>query len=147
MFLTKYKPEFPYKGNQVIISSDRVLLHSKNDSIFLFGKTAVSISTPGTFNIDANQNVIISAPTIQLGLNAQTTGEPVVKAKALITQLEILLDSLQDLSDALAGLKSERSGLAAVVVKIVKAAEVLTPKITQIKGQLKTIKSTVTFTN
>ena len=33
-----YKPEFPYKGNQVIISSGRVTNHSYDDFIFMFGK-------------------------------------------------------------------------------------------------------------
>ena len=50
-----FKPEFPYKGNQVIISSGRVLLHAKEDFIFLFGKKGVGISTPNTFNIDATE--------------------------------------------------------------------------------------------
>ncbi len=33
-----YVPEFPYKGKQIIISSGRVIVHAKEDSVFLFGK-------------------------------------------------------------------------------------------------------------
>ena len=34
----QYKPEFPYRGNQIIIDSGRVLLNSKEDSTFILGK-------------------------------------------------------------------------------------------------------------
>ena len=47
---TAYKPAFPYRGKQIIIDSDRVLLNAKNDSIFILGDKAVGISTNGTFN-------------------------------------------------------------------------------------------------
>ena len=33
--IVMYKPEFPYKGNQVIISSGRVTNHSYDDFIFI----------------------------------------------------------------------------------------------------------------
>jgi hypothetical protein len=65
-----YKPQFPYLGPQAILSSDRVMLYSKKDGIFIIGKQTVAISTQKTLNIDAKEGVIISSPKIQLGLNA-----------------------------------------------------------------------------
>jgi len=147
MALTDYRPEFPYKGNQVIISSGRVLLHSKSDSIFLFGKKAVSVSTPGTFNVDANQGMTVTAPIIELGNNAMEQGEPVAKAETLIVQLNRLLDGIKDLSDALKELKSEPEGLAAAVVLITNKALLLSDTTTSVRGKLVTIASNVTFTN
>ena len=65
-----YQPEFPYRGNQIIIDSGRVLLNSKEDSTFIVGKKAVSISSGGTINLDSNERCIINSPEIRLGLDA-----------------------------------------------------------------------------
>jgi hypothetical protein len=73
---TAYKPAFPYRGKQIIIDSDRVLLNAKNDSIFILGDKAVGISTNGTFNIDSGGKTIINSPQIDLGLEAK---HPIIK--------------------------------------------------------------------
>jgi len=65
-----YQPEFPYRGNQIIIDSGRVLLNSKEDSTFIVGKKAVSISSGGTINLDSDERCIINSPEIRLGLDA-----------------------------------------------------------------------------
>lgn len=78
-----YTPQFPYKSDQIILSSDRVLLHSRNDAIFLFGKQAVSLSSPNTINLDATQKVLIDSPKIELGRKAEEDGEPVVMGDRL----------------------------------------------------------------
>lgn len=90
-----FKPEFPYKGNQVIITSDRVMLHSKNDAIFIFGKQAVSLSSPQTINLDATQRVLIDSPKIELGRKAEVDGEPVVLGNKLNDQLLDLTIAIQ----------------------------------------------------
>ena len=68
--------EFPYRGKQIIIDSDRVLLNAKKDSIFILGDKAVGISTNGTFNIDSGGKTIINSPQIDLGLEAK---HPIIK--------------------------------------------------------------------
>lgn len=152
MPLTQYRPQFPYTGNQVIISSDRVLLHSKADSIFLFGKTAVGISTPATLNVDANIGTTINSPTIELGLNAKETGEPVHRGKALNTQLGRVLSALSTLSAALANLKSNPEDLAASIPPIQNAATILQGVVDDVAGaggnpgKLDTTLSNTTFT-
>ena len=148
MALTNYKPDFPYKGNQVIISSGRVVIHSKDDAVFLFGKKAVSISTPGTFNVDATKGVTINAPIIELGIGAsqEGVGEPVVKGKALITQLTRLIDQVQGLSEALQQLRSSRKGFAKSLPLVINKAKLLNDASTSVKNQLTSILSTVTNT-
>ena len=76
-----YKPEFPYRGKQIIIDSNRVLLNAKNDSVFIVGDKAVGISTNGTFNIDSDGKTIINSPQIDLGLDAE---ESAVKGDTLV---------------------------------------------------------------
>jgi hypothetical protein len=89
-----YKPEFPYKGNQLILSSERVLVHAKSDAIFLFGKQAVSLSSTKTINLDAVDKVLIDCKVIELGAKAQTLGQPVVLGRNLNTQLALLLKEI-----------------------------------------------------
>jgi hypothetical protein len=73
---TSYKPVFPYRGKQIIIDSDRVLLNAKDDSVFILGDKAVGISTNGTFNINSGGKTIINSPEINLGLDAK---HPIIK--------------------------------------------------------------------
>jgi hypothetical protein len=81
---TTYTPEFPYRGNQIIIDSDRVLINSKEDSTFIVGKKAVGISTQGTFNVDSGGKTIINSPEIYLGLEAK---HPLIKGDLLLVVL------------------------------------------------------------
>jgi hypothetical protein len=95
------KPQFPYLGNQCIITSDRVTLHSRKDGIYLFGKATVCLSSPGTVNIESNEALKISAPIIELGLNARDLGQPVVLGLELSELLDELIQALQVVAVAL----------------------------------------------
>jgi hypothetical protein len=95
------KPQFPYLSNQCIITSDRVTLHSRKDGIYLFGKATVCLSSPGTINIESNEALKISAPLIELGLNAKDLGQPVVLGLELFELLNDLIKSLQVVAVAL----------------------------------------------
>jgi hypothetical protein len=61
------KPAFPFKEKQIILTSNRVMIHSNSDAIFLFGKGAVSLSSPQTINLDSKERVLINSPKIELG--------------------------------------------------------------------------------
>jgi hypothetical protein len=89
------KPSFPYKGNQVIITSDRVTLHSKTDGVFLFGKGTVGLSSVQTINLDSKEKVLIDAPKIELGHKAESEGEPIVLGKQLVYMLQDLLIAIK----------------------------------------------------
>lgn len=139
------KPVFPYKGNQVIISSGRVTHHSYDDFIMLFGKKGVAISTPASFNVDATDRVLIASPRIELGFRASLEGEPVLLGNRTAFQLGQLLDTLETLADGLSGLSE--SNLAASIPLIVAAASVLRDIAPVIKTQLQTnCLSDVTYT-
>ena len=89
-----FKPVFPYKGNQLILTSDRVTLHSKTDAIFLFGKEAVSLSSVKTINLDSKEKILLDSKIIELGPKAQTLGEPIILGETFTTQLILLLNNL-----------------------------------------------------
>ena len=96
-----YTPQFPYTGNQAIITSGRVLIHSYDDFIFVLGKKGVAISSPATFTVDANERTIIASPKIELGYQAERVGEPIMMGRSTALQLGRLLDAIQSLSNAL----------------------------------------------
>jgi len=140
-----FKPEFPYKGNQVIISSGRVTHHSKDDFIFLFGKKGVSISSPATFTVDANEKTIIASPLIELGLRAKIEGDPVMLGNKTATQLGQLIDNIVSLANGLSALNE--SNLAGAIPQIVASAKILSSVAPIIKAQLlTTCQSKITFT-
>lgn len=140
-----FKPEFPYKGNQVIISSGRATVHSKDDFIFLFGKKGVSISSPATFTVDANEKTIIASPLIELGLRARLEGDPVMLGNKTATQLGQLIDTLVELANGLVALNE--SNLSGAIPKIVASAKILSEVAPIIKAQLQTTcQSKITFT-
>jgi len=89
-----YKPQFPYLGNQAIITSDRVTLLAGKDSVFVFGNEAISLSSQHTINLDAKDKIILSSPKIELGNKAEAIGEPVILGNSLVYQLVNLLDNL-----------------------------------------------------
>jgi hypothetical protein len=95
------KPEFPYKGNQIVLSSDRITLHSKTDGIFLFGKAAVGISSTKTVNLDAKEEVYVSSPSIYLGSipDGTVSFEPAVKGNQLSQELYEFFTRLAEFLD------------------------------------------------
>jgi hypothetical protein len=129
-----YVPQFPYTGNQVIITSGRVTHHSYDDFIFLFGKKGVAISSPATFTVDANERTIIASPKIELGYQAETKGEPVLLGISTAVQLGFLLDAIQNLSDALSKMSAEE--LETSIAGILQTSVVLSGTAKTVKAQL-----------
>lgn len=112
------KPEFPFKGNQLILSSDRLILHSKTDAIFLFGNGAVSLSSPQTINLDSKEKVLIDSPKIELGSKAEEKGNPIVLGLELTIILLQLLQKLEYAGDRLSTVSESNLGASMQSIKI-----------------------------
>jgi hypothetical protein len=141
-----FEPKFPYKGNQLILSSDRVLLHSKSDAIFLFGKQAVSLSSTKTINLDAFDKVLIDCKIIELGSKAQTLGQPVVLGRNLNTQLTVLLTNLANAGTLMA--QASETDLGASMQLLANAGQIINEEASRLVQVLNsgTILSKNTFT-
>jgi hypothetical protein len=138
-------PEFPYLGNQAIITSGRVVHHSYDDFIFLFGKKGVAISSPATFTVDVTERTILNSPKIELGYQAELRGEPVLLGDSTVQQLSFLCDDIQNLSNALSELSAQEPETA--MPMIVKAAKVLSGTAQTVKATLQNFcKSNNTYT-
>jgi len=134
MAIKEYTPVFPYKGNQAIISSGRILFHAKEDSVLIFGKKAVGISSIGPVNIDTYQGVTISSPKIELGLKAKDEGENLMLGITTNQMLVELLDELERVGSALTQLST--TGLPAASIAILSAGEALLSKSQILKSNL-----------
>jgi hypothetical protein len=118
-----FAPKFPYTGNQIILSSGRVMIHSKDDAIFLFGKQAVGISSTKTINLDANEKILLSCPKIELGARAETAGEPVILGKTFTRELKRVMDQLYIASVFLS--QASESDVATSMLYISTAGDIL----------------------
>lgn len=126
-----YVPEFPYKGDQAIINSGRVLLNAKDDSVLIFAKKSVGFSSAGTIHFNSDSDCIINSPKIYLGLNAV---EPLVKGARLADYLGDLNETLVTLGKALTKVKGVKSGVPFIAlntagVDLVKTVELLAVQI------------------
>lgn len=129
-----YIPELQqYTDNQVILSSGRVLLHAKTDSILLFGKKSIGLSSLGTVNFDVANRVIVNSPKIELGLEAELTGEPVMKGRTTTQFLVRMLNILIPVGEALASMSE--SELENSIPQLVKAGNILKNEFPQLVAQ------------
>ena len=104
-------PQFPYKGNQIIIDSGRVTLHAKADAVFIFAAKGIGLSTPATLNIDAPEQVVINSEKIELGLRASVygQGEPLLKGETVLKQLDRFFAAIDSLATTTAAIAAASS--------------------------------------
>ena len=98
-----YTPDFPYKGEHIVVNSGRVFINARDDSAFINASKAVSLGSGGTLNFDSADKCIINSPRIDLGLGAR---HPVTRGDIL---KEILLDIVGDLRSAGAKMNTNQS--------------------------------------
>ena len=140
------KLEFPYSGAQVILSSDRVLLHSKKDTIILAGKRAVSLCSTETINLDAKEKIIIDCDVIELGHEAQALGEQVVLGNSLVVQLTLFTAALQEIGRQLGRVGENKENIARSITIIKNQGLELEAAAVQLENALQTVLSQNTFT-
>lgn len=144
MATTPYIPAIPYGGNQAIISSNRVTLHAQEDSILIFGKKAIALSSLGTINLDIRDKLIINSPKIELGLDAERLGDPVILGNKNVELMTRLLYQLELLGSALQCLTETQLELA--IPEIVYSAQKLSETTQALQGDLSSTLSKVTYT-
>ncbi len=135
-----YTPQFPYNGNQIIYTSDRIMFNSRNDSIFLFSNKVIGLSSNEGIHLNTDGDVIINSPKIQLGIDA---AEPLVRGKKFINMMEKLLSDLENVGGQLfTATDSNGNPIPAVQT----AGNSLVKSTKRVKILLKSINSTQNFT-
>ena len=127
-----------YKGNQIILNSGRIVLHSNQDHLLLNSKNSINLSSNST-NIDNLEYTAIESPEILLGAKAT---EPVLKGQSSVDLLNSLLDVLLNILSAhnLAATPNLAS------TQLIAAASEATPRLLEMKSELETLKSNKVFT-
>jgi hypothetical protein len=111
-----------YEKDTVILNSDRVILNSKEDSVFILSKKTVGLSALDSvhFNIgprnskDQNLKFIVNAPLIQLGLPENGKNEPVAKAESVIEFIEDLIAALDAFTTSLSSANALGVGVSGI---------------------------------
>ena len=141
-----------YSGEQVIISSNRLVFNARKDSILISSNQYINLSAGdkvtidvGTVDSDDEQNMfLVNAPRVQFGLDSKgKTVEPVAKADALEEVLTELMEVLEKYSEMIT------SSCPPFYPGLTAAQVYLTTNFTSIKADLAEIgnvKSDTTFT-
>ena len=140
------KLEFPFTGAQVILSSDRILLHSKKDAVIIAGKRAVSLCSTETINLDAKEKIILDSDIVELGHEAQALGESVVLGNSLVFQLELFTGALKEIGVQLGRVGENKQNIAASITVIKNQGLQLEAAAVQLEDSLQTLLSQNTFT-
>ena len=135
-----YSPDFPYKGEQIIINSGRVFINSRDDSAFINASKAISLGSGGTLNFDSADKCIVNSPRIDLGLDAS---HPVSKGDILKRILEEIITKLDRAGSQLKKAKGNKS---APLTETRAAGGVLKSISNKVKQEMKTLNSEITFT-
>jgi len=139
-----YQPQFPYEGRQIIIDSGRVTLNSKDDTTFLLGREAVSISSGGTVNIDSNGDFLLNSPKIYFGLKTEDTNhEPLVLGFKLS---QLLNDLASDLGEIAEDFKVAVDSNGADLAQVQSAGITLLAAADRLSKAVKTMNSNKSFT-
>jgi hypothetical protein len=99
-----------YEKDTVILNSDRVILNSKDDSVFILSRKTVGVSAAESVHFDVGPIgskdgkyiFIVNSPSIQLGLPENGINEPIAKADSVIDFIKDIIDSLNQFSTSLA---------------------------------------------
>lgn len=136
----QYKP-FPYFGSQVILASQRIHLHARQDSVLIFARKSIGLSSIGTLNFDSEQKCTINSPRIDLGLNAN---EQLVLGTSFVKQLKDFLTSIA--VGATIVKSSGESDIATTVSKLVINGEQTASAAKKLSDALDGLLSTTSYT-
>jgi hypothetical protein len=129
-----------YEKNTVILNSDRVILNSKEDSVFILSRKTVGMSAADSvhFNVgpvgskDGKYIFIVNSPSIQLGLPSNGINEPIAKADSVISFIEDLISALNQFSTSLSAATALGVGVSKIP-QISIAANLLKMRLTGFK--------------
>jgi hypothetical protein len=136
-----------YSGEQIVLSSGRLVFNSRSNDIYLNSKRYINLSAGdkvtidvGTVDSDNETNMfLVNAPRVQFGLDKNGSAEPVVKGEQLDDILTEMMTALADYSDMVAA-------LAIAPPLLIIPASFLKGRFQEIKLKLDDFKSPTSFT-
>ena len=136
-----------YKGEQIVLSSGRLIFNARANDVYLNAKRYINFSAGdkvtidvGNIDSDDEQNMfLVNAPRIQFGLDKNGVAEPIVKGEQLDEILSQLMETLAMYSDMVAT-------TVYVPATVSTSATFLKGRLQGIKANLENFKSTKSFT-
>ena len=128
-----------YKGEQIQLSSGRLIFNARSDSTFISSRKYINFSAGDKVTIDVGDEdsndeqklFLVNAPRIQFGLNRNGVPEPIVKGEQLDQVLTQLMEAISIYSDMVQ---------AAATVPGPTMASLLNPATLMLKGKLQQVK-------
>ena len=93
-----------YAGNQIILNAGRLVFNAKEDHILLTSPLSINLNSQDSVNIDTTK-FIVQSDFIYLGNKNQAT-EPLMLGTQTIEWLKSLMETVENLNNALTGLTS-----------------------------------------
>lgn len=142
---TTYVPIPPnqYTGKQIITTSGRVLLNAKDDSVMIFAKQAIVMSSVDSLHFNTDGTCIVNSPKIQLGLDAT---EPLLLGNKTVQLLQELLEKLEKMSEGMAQATENIGGERVDYPILSLPGRDLNEKVKELLGRLEEIKSKQNYT-
>jgi hypothetical protein len=136
-----------YKGEQILLSSGRLIFNARANDVYLNAKRYINFSAGdkvtidvGNIDSDDEQNMfLVNAPRMQFGLDKNGAVEPIVKGEQLDVILSQLMEALATYSDMVAA-------TVATPPLVSTSAIFLKGRLQVIKANLENFKSTKSFT-
>ena len=128
-----------YDGEQIVLSSGRLVFNSRSDSTFISSRQYINLSAGDKVTIDVGpvdsddeaNMFLVNAPRVQFGLDKNGVPEPIVKGEQLDQILTQLMEAISLYADLVQ---------AAAIVPGPLMSAMLTPATTMLKGKLQQIK-------
>jgi hypothetical protein len=137
-------PEGPssYINPQIIINSDRIIINSKSDSVFISGQKSIGISSNEDINLESLKSINLDSPLIRIGGLEKT--QPVLLGDDTIDVLTDLINELINLTSALKYTQKPTDPTQAIVdVGISKPAGDAENALNKILNRLEPLKSNI----
>lgn len=142
---TDYIPESPstYNGNQVVLSSGRLVFNSKSDHILLSSNLTIGFNAIRGFNFDTPTNFVVGAGT-SIRLGSKNANHPVLKGDDTVEVLTELFETLLKLTESLVQGASQPNTIMPTVIE---QGSATTYVLVNLKTRLEALKSRKTYTD
>jgi len=133
-----------YSGNQILLSSDRIVLNSKKQEIIAFAKEGIGLSSDKAIAIDGASGIEMEGARINLGVNAV---EPAILGDTAVAWLTDLCSALNDVLREITIL-TVPTGVGPSLTPINSAAfSAISSRISGLSSRLDELKSQLVFLN
>lgn len=141
-FPTKPIGPSSYINPQIIINSDRIIINSKADSVFISGQKSIGISSNESVNLESLNSINLDSPLIRLGGLEKT--QPALLGEDTVKVLTDLINELISLTSALKFIQKPSDPTQAIVDPgISNPAGIIEGNLNNILNRLEPLKSNI----